>query len=353
MSRMNSIFALDYCRAGETAPNDPNIFCSGGYDNMVNVLDLRSQEITMSFNHGAPVESICLFPSMSLIVSSGGPTIKVWDCYQRKLLTQLSNHTKTVTSVCLSHDNTKIISAGLDKRVNVFDALDYSTVSTFESDSPILSMSLSQRDSTMALGMAGGFISVAQRSTKTTIEDVTKDSKKMKMYKPSRKSEIEKSNRPDGEVIHKTKKYENIYNKLFRKFEYNRVLTMALSTNIRRKRPEVLVAVLQELIRRKCIDKVLTGRKETEVCSLLRFIGRNFADMNWQPVLIEVLGILIENYQDRISKSEQLHRLFKLINSKLSQEMKLIGECYKCIGMIDSLKSRSASILPDSQPILT
>ena len=130
---MSYIFALDYCRAGETAPNDPNIFCSGGYDNMVNVLDLRSQEITMSFNHGAPVESICLFPSMSLIVSSGkflqilvaatrmtifdmflgGPTIKVWDCYQRKLLTQLSNHTKTVTSVCLSHDNTKIISAGL------------------------------------------------------------------------------------------------------------------------------------------------------------------------------------------------------------------------------------------------
>ena len=56
-----------------------------------------------------------------------------------------------------------------DKRVNVFDALDYSTVSAFESDSPILSMSLSQRDSTMALGMAGGFISVAQRSTKTTM----------------------------------------------------------------------------------------------------------------------------------------------------------------------------------------
>ena len=64
-------------------------------------------------------------------------------------------------------------------------------------------------------------------------DDVTRDSKKMKLYKPSRKSEVEKSNRPDGEVVHKTKKYENIYNKLFRKFEYNRVLTMALSTNIR------------------------------------------------------------------------------------------------------------------------
>ena len=29
--------------------------------------------------------------------------------------------------------------------------------------------------------------------------------------------------------------------------------------------------------------------------------------------------------------------------------MKLIGECYKCIGMIDSLISRSASVLTTQQ----
>ena len=62
----------DYIRAGECAPNDPNIFCSGGYDNQINVLDMRASEITMSFDHGQPIESICLFPSMSLIVSTGG-----------------------------------------------------------------------------------------------------------------------------------------------------------------------------------------------------------------------------------------------------------------------------------------
>ena len=33
----------DYCRTGAAAPNDPNIFCSGGYDNTINVLDLRSE----------------------------------------------------------------------------------------------------------------------------------------------------------------------------------------------------------------------------------------------------------------------------------------------------------------------
>ena len=66
----------DYIRAGECAPNDPNIFCSGDYDNQINVLDMRASEITMSFDHGQPIESIFLFPSMSLIVSTGGSLIK-------------------------------------------------------------------------------------------------------------------------------------------------------------------------------------------------------------------------------------------------------------------------------------
>ena len=55
----------------------------------------------------------------------------------------------------------------------------------------------------------------------------------------------------DGETVQVRRKYETKYNKLFRKFEYNKVLTMALSTNIRKSRPKVLVAVLQELARRQ------------------------------------------------------------------------------------------------------
>ena len=49
----------------------------------------------------------------------------------------------------------------------------------------------------------------------------------------------------DGETEQKRKKHENKYNRLFRKFEYNKALTMALSSDIRKKRPKVLVAVLQ------------------------------------------------------------------------------------------------------------
>jgi len=340
----------DYIRAGESAPNDPNIFCSGGYDNQINVLDMRSSEITMSFNHGAPVESLALFPSMSLIVSTGGTLIKVWDCYQRKLLTSLSSHTKTVTSCRLNHDHTKIITAGLDKRVNVFNALDFSQCASFESDSPVLSLALSNQDETLALGMAGGFVSVAQRSpihTKNVDlyekEEWKQYGNKDKVMKPF----MGKTNLPvDGEATQQRKKHENKYNKLFRKFEYNKALTMALAPQIRKNRPKVLVAVLSELSRRQVLKQVCAGRQESEVCSLLRFIGRHFADSNWQPILLEVMAILIDIYSPRIGKSEQLNRIFKLLNSRLSQELKVVGECFKCLGMINSLVSRSASTLP-------
>ena len=117
----------------------------------------------MSFDHGYPVESLSLFPSMSLIVSAGGPLVKIWDVYQRRLLTSLSQHTKTVTSVCLSDGHSKILSAGLDKRVNIFDTRDYQKIASVEFDSPILSMDLSAKDQTIAVGMAGGFLSVRQR----------------------------------------------------------------------------------------------------------------------------------------------------------------------------------------------
>ena len=198
-------------------------------------------------------------------------------------------------------------------------------------------MSLSQRDSTMALGMAGGFISVAQRSTKTTmlVSSLPPNDTNIRcifiLFSVMMWQEIQRKwNCTSHHVNPKLKRQIALTAKLFIKQRNMKIFTTnslenlniteywqwlfqlilgycqlvfwGIQTNdvFRRKRPEVLVAVLQELIRRKCIDKVLVGRKETEVCSLLRFIGRNFADMNWQPVLIEVLGILIENYQDRI-----------------------------------------------------
>ena len=51
---------------------------------------------------------------------------------------------------------------------------------------------------------------------------------------------------------------------------------------------------------------------------------------------------MIELYQERVRSSESINRLFRLLKGKIGQEVKLIGECDKCLGMIESLTSRSA-----------
>ena len=62
---------------------------------------------------------------------------------------------------------------------------------------------------------------------------------------------------------------------------------------------------------RTVLHQVCAGRQENEVCSLLRFIGKHFADSNWQPILLEVLGVLIEIYSTRIGQGVTIHFLFR------------------------------------------
>ena len=130
--------------------------------------------------------------------------------------------------------------------MNVFDVLDYSNVASFESPEPILSMGLSDNDETISLGMVAGFVSVAQRSKlDTALDDIYNEAeynklsekKKNKFIRPPTTlnlTNVASSNlNPDGETKHSRKKFENKYNRLFRKFEYDKVISMSLSTNIR------------------------------------------------------------------------------------------------------------------------
>jgi len=360
----------DYVRAGAAAPNDPNIFCSGGYDNTVNMLDMRANEITMSFNHGSFVESVAVFPSLSLIVSAGGPIVKVWDTHRKKLLTTISNHTKNVSSICFNDSHTKLLTAGLDKRVNIFELNDYSRSATVEFDAPVLSMALSNGDRTLAAGTAGGYLFVRHRN-EHIVKNVPEGEKHMYKeleqgssfhkkpnaeapftYKVEKKDDGQDPVKIDNETTHKRKAHENRYNKLFRQFEYKKVLSMGLGYNIRRKRPEVLVAIFEELHRRNVLTKTMSSRSEAEVAAILRFLGRYLTDLNWQPILIVVMEKVIELYSQKAARSESLLKLMKALNYKVNQELRLIKECNNCIGMIESLTSRSAELPNTRLPLV-
>ena len=91
---------------------------SGSYDHTVKLWDIRQPETpTTNFNHGCPVESICLLPNGSLLASAGGHEIRIWDLLAGKLLTTLSPHNKTITTLGLSSNGTRLVSGSLDRQV--------------------------------------------------------------------------------------------------------------------------------------------------------------------------------------------------------------------------------------------
>jgi hypothetical protein len=62
---------------------------------------------------------------------------------------------------------------------------------------------------------------------------------------------------------------------------------------------------------------------------------------------------MVDLYAVRVKASEPINRLFRLINQKLLAEVNLIGECNKCLGMIESLTSRSAQLPKIRLPTIT
>ena len=53
----------DYVRSAAVSPSSPDTWATAGYDHICKLWDVRSQECTMSLDHGAPIEDVKFFPS--------------------------------------------------------------------------------------------------------------------------------------------------------------------------------------------------------------------------------------------------------------------------------------------------
>ncbi|KAG5463308.1 MAG: WD40-repeat-containing domain protein [Olpidium bornovanus] len=140
---------VDYVRAGMVSPENPSLVLSGSYDHTLKLWDLRSSSSSaaITMRHTAPVESVLFFPSGSLCAAAGGPNVKIFDLLSGgKQLYSLSNHQKTVTSLCLDGAGSRLLTGSLDHHVKVFNVSDYSVVHSVKYPAPVLRVALSVRD---------------------------------------------------------------------------------------------------------------------------------------------------------------------------------------------------------------
>ena len=140
----------------------------------------------LNVNHEAPVESVLISPSGSLLFtagelrvhssctcirpiyvlnnnhiklwrfnfyivcccffSKGATEIRVWDCLAGgRLLSKISQHHKTITCLRFATNSKRLVSASLDRHVKIYDIASFEVVQTLDYTSPILSLGIAVR----------------------------------------------------------------------------------------------------------------------------------------------------------------------------------------------------------------
>jgi U3 small nucleolar RNA-associated protein 15 len=281
----------DYVRTATTVQATPDLFLSGSYDHTVRLWDFRTQSCVMKADHGSPVEHVLMFPSGSSCISAGNNIIKVWDVLQGgRLLTATSNHQKTVT--CLSFDSAhrRLLSGSLDRQLKVYNVQDYKVVHSMNCAASILSLDLSPNENCLVVGMTGGYVSM--RSQKTRVEEKPV----MPLFQPRpgthRYYQRGQSVQPEeNDMVVERLRHKSLaeYERFLRKFQYRNALDAALKTG----RHVVITSLIQELIDRDGLKIALSGRDETTLEPILRFLTKYKAVSNNNAVCVCVCEYIV------------------------------------------------------------
>ena len=157
----------DYVRSGSFMPGTmSNLIVTGSYDETVRLWDPRvPNRSAMIFKHAAPVEAVLPMPSGTQVLASANNQISVLDLVAGKPLQLIKSHQKTVTSLCLASNGTRLVSGGLDGHVKIFETSGWNVVAGSKYPSPVLSVCVisagaKAEDKHLVIGMQSGVLSI-------------------------------------------------------------------------------------------------------------------------------------------------------------------------------------------------
>ncbi|KAF9412595.1 snoRNA-binding rRNA-processing protein [Podila epigama] len=336
----------DYIRTGMVSHDNPHLILSGSYDQTVKLWDMRTQGCVMTMDHGAPVECVNMFPDGGVVVSAGGPTIKVFDILAGgRPMHSLSNHQKTVTSMCFDSSYSRLLTGSLDHHVKIYNVQDYSVVHSVKYPAPIMSVALSPDDTHLVAGMAGGLLSIRQRVVKA--EEVETRLAKEEQLRGGTYKYFTRGQKKAGEgdftvEAQQSRRLRN-YDQLLRKFQYGNALNACLRTN---QPAVVVVSLIHELIHRDGLKIALSGRDDITLEPLVQFLVKNINNPRYTTILTDVTLVMIEMYTPVLGQSPLIDELFLRLRTKVKMELEFQKQLLSVIGSMEMLfaKSKSTSV---------
>jgi len=321
----------DHVRCG--IPHSSDVWVTGSYDHKVCLWDLRLGETINILDHGAPVESVLVYPGGGIVVSSGGPQVKIWDILGGgRLLETLDSHQKTVTCLSLDSERSRLFAGSLDRNVKIFSTTTYKLIHTIKYSSPILSMGISPDNSHFVVGMYDGMLYIRYRIV--NMDKIAKNKRKKfdstgwRYFVRGRDSEPN-----DTDFVVETSRKQKLqpYNQYLRKFQYRKALDAALETN----QPIVVVSLLEEFIRRMALEIPLSGRDAETLKPLLLFISNQIVNPKYCSILMKVMNTILDIYTPILGQSHEIDELFNKIKSLISKEINFQKQLNKVLGTLD------------------
>ncbi|XP_045775475.1 U3 small nucleolar RNA-associated protein 15 homolog [Maniola jurtina] len=337
----------DYIRAGAPSPISPDIILSGSYDHTVKLYDCRSNETVLTVNHGSPVESTLFLPSGGIFISAGGTEIKVWDIFNGgKLLANISQHHKTVTTLRLASNNSRLMSASLDRHVKIYDLATFKVVNNIDFPNAVLSMAISENDDVLAVGMIDGVISIRKREQPSKLIDKRKRQFKfapgytqISTIDDVTPKQKERKGAPELEC-----------DRFMRNFEFTKALSIVLKPLVATKHPNVTTALLQELLRRKILHIAIRDLPERDISALLKFFKNNLGETRFTRIVIDAANVFVDVFENNISAFSRYNlwlytALQKIITAEI-EVCKRVSELEGAMGMLFSSAQVSTSYDP-------
>ncbi|CAG8593426.1 17201_t:CDS:2 [Funneliformis caledonium] len=324
----------DYVRSGLIHNGDPRLVLSGSYDQTVKLWDLRTNTCTMTLMHEAPVEEVLLFLDDRTVVSAGGPTIKVWDINGGgRVIYSLSNHQKTVTSMCLNSMHSRLLTGSLDRHVKVYDTKNFEVVHGLTYSDPILSLAISPDETHFAVGMTSGTLAVQFLKIETPSKRV-KEPPKPGTYQYFIRGFNHSGSKDDHVIEAKRKEKLAMYDQYLRNFQYSNALDAVLRPTTL---PILTVSLIQELILRDALTIAISGRDETSLAPLIKFVNKWITDPKYMNLMVDVAQVILELYSPVIGQSHTITNLIKTLHQKVKDEISIQLEMAKVIGSVEMI----------------
>ena len=352
----------DYVRSGEFCPGQASsLIVSGSYDQTVKLWDPRSPSaVVMTFKHAAPVESVLPMPSGTTILAAADNQVSVLDIVAAKPLQLLKNHQKTVTSLCLASNNTRLVSGGLDGHMKIFETTAWNVVSGSKYSSPILSLRVipagdAREDRHVAVGMQSGNLSIKTRlSGQQKVKERVRQ-KEMLALIEGKTDEFDKENtrrqtrgqekRHRGEnftgeganiiIEGRTKGTARLkpWEHFLRKGKYSEALDEVLRTN----ELASVVTLLTALRHRSATRTALSGRDDMSLQPIYKWVCKYITDPRYVNLCVDLGMNILEIYSEHMGESREIDQLTARMHRIVRTEVDKSQQAWQTQGMLGML----------------